>query len=462
MQLAALLDRNFPFTPTAEQQQLFSKLEQFLAEPAKQQGAFLLRGYAGTGKTLVLQTLTKSLQQLRRKVVLLAPTGRAAKVLSKSTGQEAYTIHRQLYKAVQHPYSGKMDMQLQKNYRTNTLYIVDEASLLSSEGGSQQQGVLADLILYIFSQAGNSLLLVGDPAQLPPVGEATSVALEPDVLRYAYGLPVEEHSLTEVSRQQQDSGILVNATYLRHCLEQPPRQLALKTAGYSDLFQLSEKRLVDGLRYSFAKDGPESVLAICATNEEATRLNKLIRQEILGFTEKVACGDLLMIARNNYQSLPKKSKLSYLANGEFVRVEEILGEEERYGFQFMRLRLRLPDEPAEPAFETLVLQETLDSPQPALSDARNQTLFQEVSRNLRFTARARQVRALRKNPYLNALQVKYAYALTCHKAQGGQWSTVFLQPQFWLYESNTTDKLRWLYTAITRASTALFMIKPGL
>jgi exodeoxyribonuclease-5 len=462
MHLAERLHTNFPHTPTDEQLCLFQKLEQFVRATGSQKSAFILKGYAGTGKTLVLQTLAKSLQQARQKVELLAPTGRAAKVLSRSAGQEAYTIHRQLYKPVQHPYSGKLDIQLRKNYRTRTLFIVDEASMLSSEGGSDQQGVLTDLIRFVFSQPGNALLLVGDPAQLPPVGETTSIALEADVLRYAYGLAVEEHILTKVSRQQQGSGILTNATYLRQCLEQPPQQLALKTAGYTDLYQLPEGRLIDGLRYTLAKDGAENMLIICATNEEAARLNNLVRQKILGLPQQLSAGDLLMIARNNYQGLPGKSKLSYLANGEFVAVQEVLGEEECYGFQFLRLRLRLPDQSKEPPFDSMVLAETLSSTQPALPDARNRELFEAVSRSVRYMSRARQVRALQKDPYLNALQVKYAYALTCHKAQGGQWNTVLLQPQFWLYEPNSADKLRWFYTAITRASQSLYIIKPGL
>ncbi|AHM61633.1 exonuclease V subunit alpha [Flammeovirgaceae bacterium 311] len=462
MQLTALLFKNFPFTPSPEQQVLFNRLEHFLAAPARSKRVFVLKGYAGTGKTVVLQTLAKSLQQLRQKVELLAPTGRAAKVLAKSAGQEAYTIHRQLYKPVQHPFSGHIDIQLRKNYHSHTLFVVDEASMLSTESGSTDQGALTDLIEYVFSKPDNALLLVGDPAQLPPVGESTSVALEADVLRFAYGLEVEEHTLTEVNRQQEGSGILVNATYLRQCMNNLPKQLEIKTAGFTDIFQLPQQRLLEALRYSFQKEGWEQTLVICATNEEAVRLNQLIRHEILNFTAEVAPGDLLMIARNNYQSLPKGSKLNYLANGEFVEVVEIMGEEDRFGFPFIKLKLRLPDEPSQPAFESLILSETLGSIQPALPDNRSRSLFDAVSRNYRNMPRSRQVRALRKDPYLNALQVKFAYALTCHKAQGGQWCTVLLQPQFWLQEPNTAEKLRWLYTAVTRASKELFIINPAL
>ncbi|WP_224999881.1 ATP-dependent RecD-like DNA helicase [Cesiribacter sp. SM1] len=462
MQLAELLLHNFPFTPTAEQEALFVKLEAFLAAPAIRKQVFILKGYAGTGKTVVLQTLAKSLKKHRQSVELLAPTGRAAKVLAKSAGQEAYTVHRQLYKLVQHPFSGQIDMQLRKNYHSNTLFVVDEASMLSTESSSSEQGVLQDLIGFVFSRTGNALLLVGDPAQLPPVAEPTSVALEADVLRFAYGLEVQEHTLTEVSRQQEGSGILVNATYLRQCMEDPPKQLRIKTAGFRDIFQLPEQRLLEGLRYSFKKDGWENTLVICATNEEAVRLNQLIRQEILNFSADVVTGDLLMIARNNYQSLPKGSKINYLANGEFVEVVEVMGEEERFGFNFLKLKLRLPDEQEQPAFDSLILTETLGSTQPALPDNRSRSLFEAVSRNYRYMPRSRQVRALRKDPYLNALQVKFAYALTCHKAQGGQWNTVLLQPQFWLLEPNTADKLRWFYTAVTRASKELFIINPAL
>jgi exodeoxyribonuclease-5 len=462
MHLAELLSNNFPFTPTQEQEALFTKLAQFIEAPGKGKQVFILKGYAGTGKTVVLQTLARCLKKLRHSVELLAPTGRAAKVLAKSAVQEAYTVHRQLYKLVQHPFSGHIDMQLRKNYHSHTLFVVDEASMLSTESGSTGQGVLQDLVDFVFSRPGNALLLVGDPAQLPPVAEPTSVALEVDVLRFAYGLEVAEHTLTEVSRQQEGSGILVNATYLRQCMADPPKQLRIKTSGFGDIFQLPEQRLLEGLRYSFQKDGWENTLVICATNEEAVRLNQLIRQEILNFSAEVVAGDLLMIARNNYQSLPKGSKINYLANGEYVEVVEVLGEEERFGFAFMKLKLRLPDEPAQPAFSSLILTETLGSVQPALPDNRSRSLFEAVSRNYRSMPRSKQVRALRKDPYLNALQVKFAYALTCHKAQGGQWNTVLLQPQFWLLEPNTADKLRWFYTAVTRASKELFIINPAL
>ncbi len=462
MALFDLLNLNFPFTATPEQQELFRKLEAFLQPTLRGKPVFILKGYAGTGKTVVLQTLARSLQQLRQKVELLAPTGRAAKVLAKSAGREAHTIHRQLYKPVQHPYSGKVDMELRKNYQSKTLFVVDEASMLSGESGGSSQGLLTDLIDFVFSKPGNALLLVGDPAQLPPVGETTSIGLETDVLRYAYGLDVEEHILREVSRQQEGSGILVNATYLRSCLENTPQQLQIKTAGFNDIFQLPEHRLMEALHYSFQKAGTENTLLICATNEEAVRLNTMIRQEILGYTSQVTAGDLLMIARNNYRDMPRGSKLSYLANGEFVEVTALLGAEERYGFEFLRLRLRLPDEPHEPEFETLILKETLNSPLPALPDVRSRHLFEAASRNYRYLPRTRQVKALRKDPFLNALQVKFAYALTCHKAQGGQWNTVLLQPQFWLHEANTSDKLRWFYTALTRATQELFIISPAL
>lgn len=462
MSITDLLQQYFPFSPTDEQQVLFQKLADFQETPSRGKPCFLLRGYAGTGKTVVLQTLSKSLRKKRQKVVLLAPTGRAAKILSKNSEQEAFTIHSQLYKPVQHPFSGRMDMQPRKNYHSFTLFVVDEASMLSGEGGSGEGGLLGDLIDYVFSQPGNALLLVGDPAQLPPVGEQTSLALEEDVLRWAYGLDVLSHSLTVVNRQQEGSGILANATYLRNNLQQVPRHLLLTTAGYSDVFQLPEERLIEGLRYTYAKEGPGNTLVICASNEEATRTNELIRRHILDYTEEVVAGDLLMIARNNYQSLPKKSGLSYLANGEFAEVVEVLGEEERFGFRYLRLLLRLPDEPKEPSFESLIFLETLASSQPALSEERSKQLFETASRNYRYLARTKQVRALRKDPHLNALQVKFAYALTCHKAQGGQWRTVILQPQFWLREKNTADKLRWFYTAITRATQELYIINPRL
>ena len=448
----------FSHTPTSQQEVLFSKLEDFIQAPDREMNAFLLKGYAGTGKTSVIKALAKTLRKFNFRVVLLAPTGRAAKVVAHHTRRKSYTIHRQIYKQVQHPYSGSVEFKLRKNYQKNAVFVVDEASMISHQPRSGDPSMLTDLIRYVFSHPTNRLVIIGDPAQLPPVGHSSSAALSAEVLRYAYHLSVFEHQLTEVVRHANESGILANATALRDALDQPAG-LAIRTQSYPDIYHMSEERLREGLSYAYLKYGLQQTLLISPSNRETVRYNQLIRQSILHRQHVVEPGDLLMVTRNNYRALPKGYPLTFLANGEFVEVQEVMDTESRYGFEFMALSLRLPDYPRQPPFVGKILLPTLNSTTPSLSDAQNQQLYEAVAEDYQsIDAPSRRLKAIRKDDYLNALQVKFAYALTGHKAQGGQWKCVFVAPDYLTNLPPTPDTIRWLYTAFTRATDELYLI----
>ena len=449
----------FTHPPTAQQHQLFQKLNDFVMAPDGYMTTFLLKGYAGTGKTSVIKALAKTLRKFHYRVVLLAPTGRAAKVVAHHTRRKSYTIHRQIYKQVQNPYSGSVEFKLRKNYQQRAVFVVDEASMISHEQRAGETSMLTDLIRYVFSHPNNKLVIIGDPAQLPPVGHSSSAALSAEVLQYAYQLHVLEHQLTEVVRHTTESGILANATTLRNGLLRPSTSVAIHTKSYPDIYHMPEERLREGLSYAYLKYGLHQTLLISPSNRETVRYNQLIRQSILHRQHAVEPGDLLMVTRNNYRALPKGHPLSFLANGEFVEVQEVLDTESRYSFDFMTLRLRLPDYPRQTPFESKILLPTLNSTTSSLSDAQNKQLYDAVAEDYQhIPQKSRCLKAIRKDVYLNALQVKFAYALTGHKAQGGQWKCVFVAPGYLTDSPPTPDTLRWLYTAFTRATDELYLI----
>ncbi len=454
-----LLQRNFPFIPTADQMLLFEKLSHFLQTNHQERSVFILKGYAGTGKTTVIKALTKALRKLQYRAVLLAPTGRAAKVISQYTKRKAYTIHRQIYKQVQNPFSGNIQFKRRKNYQHHTVYIVDEASMISHENDLGQENLLTDLIEYIYEHPTNKLIFIGDTAQLPPVGQDLSFALSGEMLQMVYALQVFEHQLTEVVRHHQESGILENATRLRQQIAQRKPALALDTREYPDIYRMLSSRLQEGLSYAYLRYGLNNTLIICPSNQEATQYNQLVRKEILHRQSEIEAGDLVMIVRNNYRVLPKSSRVGFLANGEFAEVVEVLNSETCYGFRFADLLLRLPDYPKQKMFESKVMLDTLHSHLPTLSSEDNKSLYEAVAVDYHLIPqRSRQLKSIRKDAYLNALQIKFAYALTCHKAQGGQWPVVFIDPGYLKNTPLSSDTLRWLYTAFTRATQSLFLI----
>jgi ATP-dependent exoDNAse (exonuclease V) alpha subunit len=454
-----LLSKKFPFEPTQGQAELFEKLDVFLADDENYRPVFVLKGYAGTGKTSILTTLIKVLPKTGYKSVLMAPTGRAAKVMANYSGKIAQTIHKKIYKQVADTYTGDLQFVRQKNYSEFTLFVVDEASMISDERDFGSKGLLNDLIEFVFENEGNKLILIGDEAQLPPVGVTVSPALDPTYITNRYLTQVTEQILTEVTRQEAHSGILYNATRLRDTLDAEKIEIDFQTKGFPDFFRMGGDRLEDGLRYAYEKYGPENVILITRSNKNAVQYNQFIRNTINYAENELENGDKLMVVRNNYTLLEEDSKAGFIANGDFVEVVRIRKEEEMHGMRFVNVELKLVDYPDEPEFETKIILNTLSSNSPTITQEENKLLYEGVLQDY-FWMKNKKDRneAIKKDKFLNALQVKFAYALTCHKSQGGQWPVVFVDHGYLPDNQIDKDFVRWLYTAITRATKEVFLL----
>ena len=456
---------NFPHTPTPDQDLAMSRLAAFLTSP-RAEGAFILRGYAGTGKTSLVGALVHTLDALQQKCVLLAPTGRAAKVFAAYASHPAYTIHKRIYR--QRAFTGEGgNFALNDNLATHTLFIVDEASMIANEGLSGTMfgtgRLLDDLIHFVYSGQGCRLLLTGDVAQLPPVGEEQSPALQADNLR-GYGLEVSVADLTQVVRQEQASGILWNATRLRRALEAGevftlPR---LRVQGFDDIRLVPGNELIDALEECYARDGMDETIVICRSNKRANIYNEGIRQRILWREEELEAGDILMVAKNNYYWTEKDKRTDFIANGEMAIVRRVRRTRQLYGFRFADVTLRFPDNDDREQ-EVCLLLDTLRGDAPALTREEADRLFHAVLEDYAdVPTKSERIKRLKSDPYYNALQAKYAYAVTCHKAQGGQWRNVFLDQAYMPDEYLTPDFFRWLYTAFTRATGTLYLVNyPG-
>ncbi|MFC0262810.1 ATP-dependent DNA helicase [Fontibacter flavus] len=453
-----LLAKNFPFEPTQGQKDFFQKMDSFLLQENAEGGAFILRGYAGTGKTSLISALVKILPRLKIKSMLLAPTGRAAKVMGNYSQKSAFTIHKIIYRPKDQGGDLGGGFELVKNYYKDTLFIVDEASMLADEV-LNGRSLLRDLIHYVYQESSNMLMLVGDTAQLPPVGSNLSPALERDYLVRHFRLKVDAIELTEVMRQQLESGILYNATFLRNQLFSKTPEISFTVSGFKDFYKMTGERLEDGLRYAYNKFGLENTVIITRSNKNAVQYNQYIRRTIHFYDDEISAGDLLMIVKNNYTYMAESDKVNFIANGDFVEVVKIRSFEEMYGLRFATLELRLLDYPDEPYFEAKVIMDTLYSPHPSLSPEQYKELYRQVSEDYQDVAnKAERMELIKKDPYLSALQVKFAYALTCHKSQGGQWDAVFVDQGYLTDEMVNVEYIRWLYTAVTRAKKELFMV----
>ena len=459
--LAQQIKENFPYTPTHEQDLALKLLAEFLVSTSTD-CVFMLRGYAGTGKTSLIGALVKTMDQLKQKSVLLAPTGRAAKVFSIYSGHPAYTIHKRIYR--QRTFSNETDnFTINDNLNTHTLFIVDEASMISNEGLSGSMfgtgRLLDDLVQFVYSGTGCRLMLMGDTAQLPPVGEDEGPALSTEALK-GYGLEVKEMNLTEVVRQVQESGILWNATKLRRlideyeCFSLPKFELK----GFKDITFLPGNEFIDTITDCYRKDGMEDTIVVCRSNRQANIYNNGIRNRILDREEELCAGDIVMIAKNNYYWTEKCKEIDFIANGDIIQVQRVRKTRELYGFRFADVILSFPDYDGYELEVTLLLN-TLQSDSPALSKADNDKLFYNILEDyMEIGDKRERMRKMKTDPYYNALQVKYAYAITCHKAQGGQWKNVFLDQGFMKEEFLTPDYFRWLYTAFTRATDKLYLV----
>lgn len=456
------IKENFPYDPTSEQENAIKSLSGFLSSRSND-AAFILRGYAGTGKTSLIGALVKTMDKLQQKVILMAPTGRAAKVFSTYSGHSAFTIHKKIYR--QRSFSNETDnFSINDNLNGHTLFIVDEASMISNEGLSGSMfgtgRLLDDLIQFVYSGTGCRLLLMGDTAQLPPVGEPEGPALSTEAIK-GYGLNVQEAVLTQVVRQEEKSGILWNATQLRHLITEDNPSLSLpkvKLKGFSDIQTVPGAELIDTINDCYERDGMEDSIIICRSNKRANMYNNGIRNSILYREDELSSGDILMIAKNNYFWTEKIKEIDFIANGDIAVVRRVRRTKELYGFRFAEVMLTLPDYD-DFELEVNLLLDTLHTDSPALPKADNDRLFYSVLEDYADISNKRdRMKKMKADPFYNALQVKYAYAITCHKAQGGQWKNVFLDQGYMKDEYLTPDYLRWLYTAFTRATKKLYLV----
>tara|TARA_R110000822_G_scaffold176662_1_gene316522 strand:+ start:312664 stop:314064 length:1401 start_codon:yes stop_codon:yes gene_type:complete len=453
-----ILLSKFPFEPTSGQKELFRMFDEFLLDKDLVKPTLTIRGYAGTGKTTVIGAVVNMLPFFNMKYVLMAPTGRAAKVMSSYSKRTAFTIHKKIFQQTEEP-GGSLRFSRQKNYHTNTLFIVDEASMLSDQSDYGTKGLLTELMDYVFEKEGNRLLLIGDVAQLPPVGSTESLALEASYLKHNFKTDNFSIELTEVMRQEESSGILYNATQLRKELSKEKFDIKFTTGQFKDIFKMTGERLEDGLRYAYDKYGTENTVIVCRSNKNAVQYNQYIRRAIQYREDELEAGDILMIVRNNYHYLPENTPGGFLANGDFVEVMKIVRFEDVYGLRFATLNLRLLDYPDHEPFEAKVILDTLYTPEASLPSADQKKLYEQVVEDYAdVESKGERIKLIKKDPYLNALQVKFAYALTCHKSQGGQWEAVFVDQGYLNEEMIDQDYLRWLYTAVTRASKELFLV----
>jgi ATP-dependent exoDNAse (exonuclease V) alpha subunit len=454
-----LLKKRFPHEPTAGQIVFFEQMDDFLLDSDRIRDCFLLRGYAGTGKTTLISTVIKVVSKFGYKSVLLAPTGRAAKVMSNYSKKKAFTIHKKIYRQTADPYTGSLKFERQRNLYENTLFIVDEASMINDEAEYGSKGLLSDLVEFVFEGIGNKLMLIGDTAQLPPVGRSVSPALDKNHLESSLYLNVFEQELTEVMRQDSQSGILYNATLLRQSLATPEPAIQIQTRGHRDIFKMTGEKLEDGLQYAYKKYGRENTIILTRSNKGAVQYNQFVRRQINYAEDELDTGDLLMIVRNNYTTLGEESPAGFLANGDFVEVKRIRKQEEMHGFRFATVELQLLDYEEQPPFEAKIFLDTLHSSSPSMTMEENRKLYESVMQDYAFLkSKKDKTEGVRKDPYLNALQVKFAYALTCHKSQGGQWNAVFVDQGFLPEDQQNVEFVRWLYTGMTRATDELFLM----
>ncbi|MBQ0016336.1 MAG: AAA family ATPase [Bacteroidales bacterium] len=462
--VAQLIFSHFSHPPTQGQQIACQTLIQFLYDTDSSSTA-LLRGYAGTGKTTLVSAIIQTAPQLNLKTILMAPTGRAAKVLSNYSGKTAYTIHKKIYTSSTDN-NGRIKTVRAPNKHSHTLFIIDEASMIDNTPlyYPGQKSLLLDLIDYVRSGNQCRMLLIGDTAQLPPVGTEQSDALDADYLTAEGNLKIFETELTEVVRQELASGILANATHLRRQItniwDTAPIQLPLfQINGHNDILRLTGEDLEETLHREYDEHGEEDVVVICRSNKRANLYNEAIRNRVLYRDNEIGAGDLLMVVKNNYYWSEETSGIGFIANGDIAEVLSVRGEQELYGHRFADASLRFIDYPDAPTLECKLLLTTLHSEGASLTDAENQQLFNAVMEDYAdLPTKADRMRAIKKDPYYNTLQVKFAYALTCHKTQGGQWNTVIVEQGYITEDQMNKSYLRWLYTAITRATQRVYLL----
>lgn len=458
---ASAIEQQFPYLPTAGQGELIRRISRFMSEEGNNR-LFVLKGYAGTGKTTIISALVKILPGFGMDSVLLAPTGRAAKVLATYSGKQAHTIHRKIY-FMNTGSDGRLRFIMQKNLHRNAVFIVDEASMINDAydqevfAGSR---LLEDLFTYVRSGHNCKIILIGDTAQLPPVGLSESPALDTQYLAASFNLQIDSLELTEVVRQAEDSGILYNATCIRDQIPSGKPILPLfYLKQFTDIVSIQGQDLEDYLHTAYHEAGREGTLIICRSNKRANIFNNEIRHRIMGYDTEINAGDLLMCVKNNYFWLPEDSRAGFLANGDMMEILRVTKTQELYGHRFADVMVRMVDVPEEQELEIKIMLDTLTIDGPSLSQKDQNAFFEEVMLDyMDLPQKALRLKKIRENPFYNAVQVKFAYALTCHKSQGGQWEHVFLEQGYLTDEMLNKEFMRWLYTAVTRASRKLHLV----
>ena len=456
-----LLSREFPFKPTYKQDIFFKEISEFITSD-NNNAIFVLKGYAGTGKTTVISTIVNNLGAVAKKYVLLAPTGRAAKVIASYSAKPAFTIHKKIY--FPKKTSGGVSFTLQQNKHTNTIFIVDEASMISDTASDSKLyangSLLDDLISYVYSGTNCKMILLGDTAQLPPVNLDVSPALDTEMLALHYDKEVRSIELDEVMRQEENSGILINATALRELLKDDfIPEFKFDLVGFRDIIRLTDGYdIQDAINAAYSNYSIEDTAFIVRSNKRANAYNQQIRSRILDKESELSTGDFLMVVKNNYFWLKETDEAGFIANGDIIEVLELFGIQELYGFKFAKVKIRMVDYPRQIPFETVLLLDTIVSESPSLTYDESNRLYQEVMKDFENErSQYKRFQKVKENQHFNALQVKFSYAITCHKSQGGQWNTVFIE-QPYLPDGIDRDYIRWLYTAVTRAKDKLYLI----
>ena len=455
-----LLLNKFPFTATTSQERLLNDLSAFTFDKNKE-ALFLLKGYAGTGKTTSISAFVNNLWQIGRKAVLLAPTGRAAKVIANYSKKPAFTIHKKIYYPKKTK-DGNVSFVLKTNKHTNSIFIIDEASMIPDnplesklfENGS----LLHDLIHYVYSGNNCKLILIGDTAQLPPVKLNLSPALDESRLEFDFNKDVTVIELDEVMRQHKDSGILINATELRKILNNPYATNFKFQINYPDVIRLIDGyEIENAINESYQNNGVEDTAIIVRSNKRANQYNQQIRHKIRGQENQISVGDYIMVVKNNYYWLDESDEADFIANGDICKITHIKSYKDLYGFSFAQVTIKMIDYPNQRPFETTILLNTLTANTPSLTFEDSNRLYKEIAKDYSNLPKYKQFQKIKANKYFNALQIKFSYAMTCHKSQGGQWSTIFIE-QPYLPEGANIAYYRWLYTAITRAQEKLYLI----
>lgn len=459
-----LLLQHFPFQLTVGQQRLADNLAQFTVDETPR-SLLIVKGYAGTGKTTMIGALVKALPAMRLKSVLLAPTGRAAKVLANYSGKPAFTIHKKIYRR-KTTKEGNAIFSLNDNLHTRTIFIVDEASMISSASGLASslydyRNLLEDLLDFVYSGRHCKLILIGDNAQLPPVNFDVSPALDVNLMKSKYIVNMRHVEMTDVVRQEKDSGVLFNATRLRDQIREFRKEWPRFTIkGFPDIYAITGAELQEELESAHDNYGAEDTMVICRSNKRANIFNQQVRTRIRWLEDEISAGDLMMVVKNNYFWLEEDHKAGFIANGEIVEIMKVVRYEELYNHRFATVMARMIDYPEQEDIQVNILLDTIMIDGPSLPSEVYKKFYHTVAEDYleEFPDRRKRHKEILNNEYFQALQVKFAYAITCHKAQGGQWSSVFVDQGYLTEEMINVEYLRWLYTAVTRSTEKLFLV----